>query len=283
MSTRPDTLLGSAVCSIPVTFACGAAVGVLGGMIGLGGAEFRLPLLISVFGFAALSAVILNKAMSLIVVLTALPARLAAVSFSDLAPHWTVAVNLLAGSLLGAWAGASWAVKMRTSTLCRVLAVLMVAMAVALVYTHTADLGGLGLSGPLLAVVGVIAGFGIGVVAAIMGVAGGELLIPTIVLLYGVDIKTVGSLSLVVSMPTMLVAFARYSRDGSFAVLRANLRFTFVLAAGSIAGALFGGLLLGAIPDTVLMPTLAVILLISAAKTARHAAPASEAATAKAG
>ena len=39
----------------------GAAVGLLGGLIGLGGAEFRLPLLIGVFGFAALQAVILNK------------------------------------------------------------------------------------------------------------------------------------------------------------------------------------------------------------------------------
>ncbi|MBT2544158.1 sulfite exporter TauE/SafE family protein, partial [Streptomyces sp. ISL-44] len=87
----------------------------LAGMIGLGGAEFRLPLLIGVFGFAALSAVILNKALSLIVVMTALPARLAAVSVSDLGAHWTVAVKLLAGSLLGAWAGASWAVRMRTA------------------------------------------------------------------------------------------------------------------------------------------------------------------------
>jgi uncharacterized membrane protein YfcA len=41
-----------------------------------------------------------------------------------------------------------------------------------------------------------------------MGVAGGELLIPTIVLLYGIDIKLAGSLSLAVSLPTMLVAFA---------------------------------------------------------------------------
>jgi hypothetical protein len=41
-------------------FAAGAAIGVL---IGLGGAEFRLPLLVGVFGFAALQAVILNKAM----------------------------------------------------------------------------------------------------------------------------------------------------------------------------------------------------------------------------
>ncbi|MFJ5879823.1 hypothetical protein [Kitasatospora cineracea] len=63
---------------LPLVFGAGAGIGVLGGMIGLGGAEFRLPLLIGLFGFAALSAVILNKAMSLVVVLTALPARLAA-------------------------------------------------------------------------------------------------------------------------------------------------------------------------------------------------------------
>ncbi|MEV0533409.1 sulfite exporter TauE/SafE family protein [Kitasatospora sp. NPDC050463] len=274
MTASPDVLPGRAIRSMPLTFACGAAVGVLGGMIGLGGAEFRLPLLIGMFGFAALAAVILNKAMSLIVVLTALPARLAAVPFSDLGTHWTVAVNLLAGSLLGAWAGASWAVRMRTATLYKVLAALMVAMAGALVLTHTTKLGTLDLSIPVKVVAGVVAGFGIGVVAAIMGVAGGELLIPTIVLLYGADIKISGSLSLLVSLPTMLVAFARYSRDGSFAVLRANLRFTAILAAGSITGAILGGLLVGVIDDLVLIPALSVILLISAVKTARHAAPA---------
>ncbi|MFC9492271.1 TSUP family transporter, partial [Streptomyces hydrogenans] len=99
--------------SAPVMFGAGAAIGVLGGMIGLGGAEFRLPLLIGLFGFAALSAVILNKAMSLVVVLVALPARLVAVPLADVAARWPVAVNLLAGSLFGAWAGASWAVRMR--------------------------------------------------------------------------------------------------------------------------------------------------------------------------
>ena len=67
-------------------------------------------------------------------------------------------------------------------------------------------------------VIGVVAGFAIGVVAALMGVAGRELLIPTIVLLYGIDIKIAGTLSLAVSLPTMLVAFARYSRDNSFTV-----------------------------------------------------------------
>ncbi|MEV0374561.1 sulfite exporter TauE/SafE family protein [Streptomyces sp. NPDC050636] len=251
-------------------FIAGAAVGALGGMIGLGGAEFRLPLLIGLFGFAALSAVILNKAMSLVVVLVALPARMAAVPAAEVAGHWPIAINLLAGSLLGAWAGATWAVRMRSSTLYKVLAALMVLMAAALVTTHSATLGTLAL--PLWAQVpcGVVAGFGIGVVAAIMGVAGGELLIPTIVLLFAVDIKAAGSLSLLVSLPTMLVAFARYSRDGSFAVLGANLRFTSVMVGGSIAGAVLGGLLLGVIPDPVLIPVLAVVLLVSAVKLARH-------------
>jgi hypothetical protein len=57
-------------------------------MIGLGGAEFRLPLLVGLFGFVALQAVILNKAMSLIVVATALPARLLGVPYRDVAAHW---------------------------------------------------------------------------------------------------------------------------------------------------------------------------------------------------
>ncbi|HRY10206.1 MAG TPA: hypothetical protein P5544_09545 [Candidatus Nanopelagicales bacterium] len=79
----------------------GAVVGVLGGLIGLGGAEFRLPLLIGLFGFAALQAVILNKAMSLIVVATALPARLPAMPLTAITDHWSIIANLLTGSLIG--------------------------------------------------------------------------------------------------------------------------------------------------------------------------------------
>jgi hypothetical protein len=51
-------------------FAGGMGIGTLGGLIGLGGAEFRLPLLIGMFRFGPLEAVIVNKAMSLIVVAT---------------------------------------------------------------------------------------------------------------------------------------------------------------------------------------------------------------------
>ncbi len=250
--------------------AAGAGVGVLGGMIGLGGAEFRLPLLIGMFGFLALQAVIVNKALSLIVVATALPARLVSVPLAELAPHWSIVVNLLAGSLVGAHLGATWATRMATRTLYRVLAVLLVLIAMALLTTHLGHVQPADLSGPAQAIAGVVAGAGIGVVAALMGVAGGELLIPTIVLLYGIDIKVAGSLSLAVSLPTMLVAFARYSRDKSFTVLAANKAFVLAMAAGSIIGTVAGGALLGVVPAAVLVPLLALLLLLSARKVWQH-------------
>lgn len=266
-STTP---IASRESSVPMVFAAGAVIGVLGGLIGLGGAEFRLPLLIGVFGFAALSAVILNKAMSLIVVVTALPVRLFAVPFTEIAAHWTIAANLLAGSLVGAWLGASWATRMRSRTLYRVLAILLVLIAFALAASHIGHVGSVALPPVARFSVAVAAGVGIGVVAALMGVAGGELLIPTIVLLFAVDIKLAGSLSLLVSLPTMLVAFARYSRDQSFQVLFTNRRFVLTMAAGSITGTVIGGLLVGVVPSLVLIPALSAILLISAVKVWRH-------------
>jgi len=175
----------------------------------------------------------------------------------------------MAGSLVGAWLGASWAVRMRSSTLHRVLAGLLVLIAVALLATHLRTVTGLDLSPALRAVCGVVAGLLIGMVAAVMGVAGGELLIPTIVLLYGVDIKVASSLSLAVSLPTMLVAFTRYCRDGSFVVLRDNGRFVVLMASGSVLGTVVGGLLLGVVPSLVLVPGLAGLLLLSAAKIGR--------------
>ena len=261
---------GDAARSMPAAFGCGAVIAALGGLIGLGGAEFRLPLLIGAFRFAALQAVILNKAMSLVVVGSALPFRAAAVPFASVTAHWPIIVNLLAGSLLGAWCGAGWATRLASRSLYRVIAVLLLGIAVVLVLGHDTGPASAMLNGAVQLIAGVVAGVIIGIVAALLGVAGGELLIPTLVLLFGVDIKLAGSLSLAVSLPTMLVGFARYSRDRSFVVLGENRRFVLVMAAGSILGSFIGGRLLGFVPSAILLPLLAIILMLSAAKVWRH-------------
>lgn len=252
-------------------FGGGAIIGTLGGLIGLGGAEFRLPLLIGMFGFASLEAVILNKAMSIVVVASALPFRAGTIPFSVLIDHWGVILNLLTGSLLGAWIGAGWAIRLRTATLYRVIAVLLLFIALLLVFAHNPTNPVMPpLSGTTQVIAGVTVGFGIGVVASLLGVAGGELLIPTLALLFGIDIKLAGSLSLAISLPTMLVGFTRYSTDQSFTVVGRNRDFVWVMAVGSLFGTFVGGQLVGMVPGGLLLPLLAVILVISAIKIWRH-------------
>jgi len=256
--------------SKPAAFGSGAVIGILGGLIGLGGAEFRLPFLISLFRFRGLEAVILNKATSLVVVATALPFRAATVPFADIAAQWPIIVNLLAGSLIGAWVGAEWATRLKSETLYRVIAILLVVIGAILLFAHDATTTAPSFSGWTHIVAGVVAGFIIGVIASLLGVAGGEFLIPTLILLFGADVKLAGSLSLAVSLPTMLVGFTRYSRDQSFGVLRQNWGFLLVMVAGSIVGTFIGGYLLGIVPIHILMPLLATVLVISAVKVWRH-------------
>jgi uncharacterized protein len=251
-------------------FGSGAVIGTLGGLIGLGGAEFRLPLLIKLFRFHGLEAVILNKAVSLIVVATALPFRASAVPLMEVADHWTIIVNMLCGSLLGAWVGAEWATRLKSAILYRIIAVILVVTAGVLLSTHDAVAGAPAFTGPVFVMACFVIGFVIGVIASLLGVAGGEFLIPALVLICGIDIKLAGSLSLTISLPTMLVGFARYSRDQSFSVLSQNRAFFLVMAAGSILGTFIGGLLLGVVPSAVLLPLLVALLLLSAAKVWRH-------------
>ncbi len=68
----------------------------------------------------------------------------------------------------------------------------------------------------------------------------------------------------------MLVGFARYCRERSFVVLGENRRFVLVMAAGSILGSFIGGRLLGLVPNAVLLPLLAIMLVLSAVKVWKH-------------
>ena len=94
----------------------------------------------------------------------------------------SIIVNLLAGSLLGAWFGAGWATRLSSKNLYRVIAILLGIIAAILLFGHDVTTAGALFSGFTQIAVGVIAGFAIGVVASLLGVAGGEPLIPTLIL-----------------------------------------------------------------------------------------------------
>ena len=122
---------------------------------------------------------------------------------------------------------------------------------------------------PVRVVAAVLFGLGIGLVSSLLGVAGGELIIPTLVFAFGAGIKTAGTASLLISLPTVAVGVLRHRRLGSFAE-RADLTRTVApMGAGSVVGAVAGGLFVGVIPAAALKLVLGVILIVSAVRIFR--------------
>lgn len=119
-------------------------------------------------------------------------------------------------------------------------------------------------------VTGALFGLAIGLVSSMLGVAGGELIIPTLIFAYGAEIKVAGSASLLISLPTVLIGVVRYLDQGVYEGQR-DLNETIVpMGVGSVIGAVIGGLLVGIIPSSILKVGLGVILIWSASRIFHH-------------
>ena len=114
-----------------------------------------------------------------------------------------------------------------------------------------------------------IAGVTIGIVSSLLGVAGGELIIPTLVFGYGVDVKIAGTLSLLVSLPTILVGLWRHAALGNTPRREDITGLVVPMGAGSIAGALIGGLLVAVVPSRAVKALLGAVLIASALRAFR--------------
>lgn len=254
-----------------LAFGVGGVVGVLGGLIGLGGAEFRLPVLLGLFGLAAHRAVRLNLLVSLATVAAAMAARFGFARFPLLAdlPAEIAAVAL--GAVIAAWLGAGLLTRLDARILTRVIAALLAVVAAILLAEAAFGLErGAGVpEGWLRLAAGVAAGLGIGLISSLLGVAGGEFLIPTFMLAFGADVATAGTASLLVSLPTVAVGVSRFAREGAYGDRAELARIAAPMALGSAAGALLGAALLPYAPTAALKAALGLILAVSAVKLAR--------------
>ena len=257
-----------------LSFGIGALVGTAGGLIGLGGAEFRLPALVGLLRFNAREAVAVNLVASFIVLAAAFPFRAVAVPLSEIGPHLPAVLGMLTGSMTAAWIGAGWLRRISDRILGRLILILLVGLGLVLiaeglfVAEPTRLVGeGLGVTIAVAAACGVV----IGLVSSLLGVAGGELIIPVFVLLFGVDVKLAGSMAMLVGMPTIAIGLTRHF--GAGAVLREGpvWRATILpLGLGSVLGAVLGALTVAYIPSQALKIGLGIILIWSAWGVFRH-------------
>lgn len=253
-----------------LAFGFAVPIAILGGLIGLGGAEFRLPVLVGPLSYGARQAVPLNLAVSLVTIMTSLLIRSTSLTVASLQPLLPVLLALMAGAMIAAFFGTGLFERLSERTLERVIQALLFVIGLALLVEALTTSG----SGSLLPEASwipaaVLFGLGIGMVSSLLGVAGGEVIIPTLIFAYGVDVKTAGTASLLVGLPTVLMGILRHWRRGAYA-RRDVLQMVAPMGAGSIIGALIGGLLVGLISVSLLKALLGLVLIVSALRMFHH-------------
>lgn len=239
----------------------------LGGVIGLGGAEFRLPVLSGLLAYSTRAAVSLNLAISLITLLTALISRALVLSIRPPYELIPAVVALAIASVISAFTGPKLAGRLSDHKLERVVLGLLLAIGLALIVEGVLPERRSGFLPPAVGWrvgAGILFGLAIGLVSSLLGVAGGELIIPTLVFAFGADIKAAGTASLWISIPTVVVGIERYARNGAFADRTVLKKTVAPMAAGSGVGAIAGGSLAGVAPVPYLKVALGLILIASA-------------------
>ena len=113
---------------------------------------------------------------------------------------------------------------------------------------------------------GIALGLCIGTVSTFLGVAGGELLIPTLLFVFGADIHIAGSAVLFISIPTVCVGLFRYGRMRLLPVRSTLLRIGLPMGIESFVGAAVGGAFAGTTSAEVLKLILGGILVAAAFK-----------------
>lgn len=234
----------------------GVLAGLVAGVFGVGGGILIVPGLIWFGGYGqrlahgtSLAAVVPLSAASLIPYVV------------NGAVDWVVAAVLLGGSLLGAVAGTSLLHRVPVRVLSGGFCALLAATAVRLfVSPHGGGDGALDLR---LSVSIVATGVIAGLVSGLLGVGGGIVMVPALVLAAGFLPLDAKGTSLAVILPTALIGTWRNRRRDN-----ANLRAAGLIGASGAAAAVVGGAVSALMPTTAANASFAVLLAVVAVRMA---------------
>jgi len=230
-----------------------------------------LPVLMYVVGYPPRTAVPLNLAISLVTLTFALVVRSRALSVAALLPYLNEVAGLAVGGVASAFYGTRFVSAIKSEHLIKTIAALLAALGVLILfefafpfqYARPIPAGAAFHFGA-----GFALGIVIGLVSSMLGVAGGELLIPTMMFIFGADIRTAGTASIVISVCVVTSGLWRYWRSGAMETRLGARRIVSAMSAGSLIGAALGGLAVGFAPVGAIKAALGFVLIAAAVKVA---------------
>ena len=204
----------------------GLVAGFLSGLFGVGGGILIVPVLVLAMAMDQR----LAHGTSLAAVLPIAAAGVISFAVDD-SVDWPVAASLVAGAMVGAIIGTHWLHKLPSHVLAYAFAGVLLASAARLLLDD-GDAPGrkaltvIGILG--LAILGLLSG----TLAGLLGVGGGVVMVPAMIILFGVPAAVAKGTSLGVIIPTSVVATLRNARKGN-----ADLRVAFAVGLSGVVSA----------------------------------------------
>lgn len=247
----------------PIAFVSGILIGAAAGLLGVGGGEFRIPVLLYLMRDRPRSAAAVNLFVGAFTVIISLARR-----WNDM--RWTAdtitfAAVIAVASLAGAVFGARRALEFPTNAIRVAMEIYLLVVGLWMVFegfTHTETVL-MRPAGAWLLVTATLIAVTVAVASAAVGVAGGELRIPALLYLCAIPLREAGTLSLVASLPTVVGGSATYRAAGELP--RDALRIAILMAAGSVIGVIFGAWYLPRLTTHALKAILGLVILAAAA------------------
>lgn len=192
----------------------GFFTGVLAGLVGLGGAEERIPFILYALKEPLYDMIVAN----LIISFATSGLNFALRASAGLLPSNALPISLamIIGSIPGAYLGASFSHKVSQRKLKGFIAFVLSLVVVKLISDFFLPTATSSLSLPIYPemALSVFFGFFIGIIGGSVGVAGGEYRIPVFLFVFGFPIKIAGTASQLVSLPTIAISLFKHRNLG---------------------------------------------------------------------
>jgi uncharacterized membrane protein YfcA len=239
----------------------GFVTGAAAGLVGVGGGEFRIPVLVQLLGLPLKMAGGINLVIGLFTVLLGVFRRWGQHSWThdDLVLMAVMGSVSVAGTALGALGRG----KLPPRPLKWFVCMYLIGVGLWMLYEAIAHVEHALLepSGGWRWFLAAVVAFGIALASGVLGVAGGEMRIPALLYLFAVPIKEAGTLSLMVSIPTVAAGAVTDRVMGR--IPNPMLAAAILMGVASAVGVLVGAALLPYAHPEVIKGLLGVILLLA--------------------
>jgi uncharacterized membrane protein YfcA len=239
----------------------GVLTGAAAGLVGVGGGEFRIPALIQALKLPIRQAATINLVIGFCTVVVSLARRAGSLVWTE--EIVTLGLTMSVASIAGAIAGCVWRSRIDARLLKSCVTTYLVIVGVWMIYESLTQTEHVLLSptGAERIILGIVAAFIIASISGVLGVAGGEMRIPTLLYLFALPLRDAGTLSLLVSIPTVAAGAVTDRRSGQMP--NAALLLALVIGAASIVGVLLGAAWLPHINSHALKGIFGAILLLA--------------------